>query len=249
MISAVILTKNEEKNIVDCLDSLAFCDEVIVIDDNSTDRTRDLARSKGAKILKRSLNSNFAAQRNFGLIQARGEWILFVDADERVPESLAQEIKEKIASENYQGYSLNRQDYMWGRVLLYGETSHVSLVRLAKKNAGKWVSKVHETWNIKKNVGRLKHSLIHNPHPTIKDFLTEINFYSTLRAEELHMQKAKVSLFQILAYPKAKFFQNYFLRRGFLDGSEGFVMAIMMSFHSFLVRGKLYLLNHHGKIT
>lgn len=244
MISAVVLTRNEEKNIGECLDRLSWCDEVIVVDDNSTDNTAQIARKKGAKVISHSLNNDFSATRNFGLAQATGEWILFIDADERVSSALWYEIMQYTnnPSNEYTGFFLKRTDHMWGKKLDYGETGSIKLLRLAKKDSGVWVGKVHENWDIKGKKAVLLNPLSHYPHPMIKDFLREINYYTDIRAKELYEKKVKVSGLSIILFPKAKFILNYFLKRGFQDKLPGLVFAIMMSFHSFLTRGKLWVL-------
>lgn len=241
-ISAIIITKNEEKNIEACLHSLQWCDEIIVIDDNSTDKTVSLSEKHNAKVYAHDLANNFSAQRNFGLEKAHGEWILFIDADERVSETLASEIQAVIREANFSGFYIPRLDSMWGKVLRHGETGNMRLLRLAKKNAGKWTGSVHETWYVSGNVSTLKHPLMHYPHQTLTEFLQEINFYTTLRAEELYKQRVPASFWQIIAYPKAKFLQNYIFKQGFRDGMPGIVFALCMSLHSFLVRGKLWQL-------
>lgn len=246
-ISAVILTKNEEKNIVDCIESLSFCDEIIVVDDNSEDRTVDLAKKLKAKVFVRSLDGDFSKQRNFGLEKANGNWVLFVDADERVTVGLAGEIKKIIrlpkSLERYvTGFRIKRFDYMWSRKLQHGETGNINFLRLGRKNAGRWEEKVHETWKVKGEVSQLQHPLLHYPHQTVAKFLQEINFYTDIRAKELYEGGIKAYWWSIILYPKLKFLLNYFLRRGFLDGIPGLVVALLMSFHSFLVRGKLWLL-------
>lgn len=244
MISVVILTKNEEKNIKEALASVLWCEEIVVIDDNSTDKTVEIAKQSGAVVYFRDLAGDFAAQRNFGLEKARGDWIFFLDADERVSEALKNEIQQTIASRRnrYNGYRIKRKDYMWGRELRHGETAGISLLRLGRKGNGKWVDSVHETWNITGHLGELHAPLQHYPHQSVREFLAEINFYTDLRAKELYRQKVKSSWVTILLYTKGKFFQNYLLRFGFLDGIPGLISAIMMSFHSFLVRSKLWLL-------
>lgn len=245
MLSVVVLTKNEEKNIQDCLQTLNFCDEIIVVDDYSQDKTVDIV-SKSCKVFERHLDNDFSGQRNFGLEKAKGEWVLFVDSDERVNTDLAKEIKEAIAvNKNVTGYYLKRQDYFLGKQLKHGETANVKLLRLAKKAGGKWSGKVHEEWKVTGQTEELSKPLLHYPHPTISEFLQEINFYSTLRAEELYKNGTKVGFWQIIFYPKVKFLQNYLWRDGLLDGMPGLIMALIMSFHSFLVRGKLYLLCHN----
>lgn len=131
---------------------------------------------------------------------------------------------------------------MWGKELRHGETGRIKLLRLAKRKAGKWQRPVHETWEISGKIGELKNPLLHFPHPTMAEFLGNINFYTTLDAQEFFRQGKKVGGWQIIAYPSGKFVVNYFLKLGFLDGMAGFLVAAMMSFHSLLVRGKLWLL-------
>lgn len=248
MISAVILTKNEEANISDCIKSVSWCDEVIVVDDNSEDRTVELAKKLNANVYVHSINNDFSTQRNFGLSKANGEWVLFVDADERVSDALAFEISNiahQITDQSlskYSGFYVKRSDFMWGRKLRFGETGKVVLLRIAKKNSGRWEGKVHENWEVKGHLGKLKNPIIHFPHKTLQEFLKEINFYTTIRAEELYKKDGKANFISVLMYPLGKFILNCILRRGFLDGIPGLIVALTMSFHSFLVRGKLWLL-------
>lgn len=245
MISAVILTKNEEQNIEACIKGLRWCDEVLVIDDNSTDKTVSIAEKLGAKVYVHNLENNFGEQRNFGLSKAKGDWVFFVDADERVSESLTFEITSSLHQKNtdfVSGFSLRRIDTMWGKQLLHGENGNVRLIRLARKDAGKWVGHVHETWQVKGKIIELKNPLFHYPHQTVSEFLTEINYYTTIRSQELYKKGVKVHVWDIILYPKAKFFVNFIFKRGFLDGIPGLVVAMLMSFHSYLVRGKLWLL-------
>lgn len=241
-ISAVVLAKNEEKNIEECLKSLSWCDELIVVDDESTDSTVAKARKLGAKVYIHTLENDFAKQRNYGLDAAKGDWVLFVDADERVNAELAEEIQKVIENPAYDEYYLHRLDSMWGKVLRYGEAGSTTLLRLARKNEGQWQGRVHEIWNMKGAIGILKNPLCHFPHPTVDEFIREINFYTTLRAQELFQSDIKVRWWEIVVYPNAKFVTNYFLKLGFLDGTAGLLVALLMSFHSFLVRGKLWLL-------
>jgi glycosyltransferase involved in cell wall biosynthesis len=242
-LSAIILTKNEEKNIEACLKSASFCDEIIVIDDNSSDKTVAIAKKLGANVISHSLANDFAKQRNFGLSQATSEWVLFLDADERISKELQKEIIQVTKKESkISGYYIKRLDFMWGRFLQHGETGDLYFLRLAKKTAGKWVGKVHESWVSTQPTSELRETLLHYPHINMQEFLREINFYSTLRAQELFDQKQKTSVFQIIFYPTGKFFINYILKLGFLDGTPGLIFAICMSFHSFLARGKLWQL-------
>lgn len=243
MITGLVITKDEEKNIVDCLERLSFCDEVIVIDDYSNDRTVEIAKKTGAKVILHHLDNDFAKQRNFGLSKAKNEWVLFVDADERVSKDLSEEIIKRTEQNDADAYILKREDTIFGKKMLHGELSSILLIRLARKNAGSWRGIIHEKWMVKGRVRKLNNTLDHFPHQSITSFLKEINYYTDLRAKELKSQDIKVEWHSVILYPKGKFLLNYFLKLGFLDGVEGLVFAIMMSFHSFLVRAKLWQLN------
>ncbi len=250
MISAAILTHNDASTINRTLESVRWCDEVIIIDDFSTDETVDIAKKAGAKIYARQLHDDFAEQRNFGLSKANGEWALFVDSDEVVTPQLAQEIKQVVEIPNpksqipINGYYIKRNDFMFGKWLRYGETGNVSLLRLAKKDAGKWTRPVHEVWDIKGQTDTLKSPLLHSSHPNVAQFLSEINYYSTINANYLFKTHTPSLAWKIVVYPTAKFIHNFIFRFGFLDGMQGLILAILMSFHSFLTRGKLWLLHH-----
>lgn len=242
MISSVVLTKNEESEIQACLKSIKWCDEMIVIDDYSTDRTREIARAMGAKVFLHKLGDNFATQRNFGLDKAKGEWVFFVDADERVSASLRSEIISQILKNSLNcGFFLKRKDFFGKRWLKYGETASVRLLRLGRKGTGKWQRPVHEFWEVRGEVRELKSPLFHYPHQTIESFLERVNFYSTLHTQALFKEGERPSLWRIILKPGVKFCQNWFFRIGFLDGMPGLTVAVMMSFHSFLAQAKLYL--------
>jgi glycosyltransferase involved in cell wall biosynthesis len=268
MISAVILTRNNAKEISRTLSSVSFCKEIIVVDDFSTDKTVSVCHKYNAKAYKRHLAGDFAGQRNFGLDKAQSPWVLFVDSDEVVPGELACEIKRvtryakpagpaspkamptarrqelRGKREEIQGYYIKRVDYFLGKELKYGETGDIRLVRLAKKGAGLWSRPVHEVWDVKGKVGMLKSPLLHHSHSDVAQFIQDLNQYSTISSRYLFSCKKKSSVFTILGYPGVKFIQNYFLRLGFLDGTRGMLMAGLMSFHSFLTRAKLYILTH-----
>lgn len=248
-ISAIILTKNEERNIEECLKSLSWCEEILVIDDYSSDKTIEMAKKMGAVVFSHPLSNDFSAQRNFGLSKAKGDWVLFVDADERVSPALWYEIMQRTTEpeNNYSGFFIKRTDTIWGKELKYGEIGNIKLLRLARKKVGLWEGKVHETWKIKGKTLILSNPLQHFPHKNVREFLKEINYYSDLRAKDLFEKKVKTSWFSVIFYPKAKFILNFILRRGFLDGFPGLIFAIIMSFHSFLVRGKLWVMWNKNK--
>jgi glycosyltransferase involved in cell wall biosynthesis len=242
MITVIVLSKNNESTIGRTLQSLLWCDQRIVIDDNSTDKTVLIASRYKAKIYTHSLNGDFAAQRNFGLSKARGEWVLFVDSDEIVSIDLQKEICEAIENDSISGYFVKRRDMVFGKILSHGEVGHVRLLRLAKRTEGAWRRPVHEVWEVKGITAELRNPLFHFPHPNVAQFLDDINYYSTLNANYLYKKKTRGSMIHITLYPLAKFFVNFVWFGGFLDGTAGIIVAMMMSFHSFLTRAKLYLL-------
>lgn len=248
-LTAIVLTHNSQDTLDSCLKSVSFADEVIVVDDYSSDNTLRVASKYHAIIFQHKLNGNFSNQRNFAFTKAENEWILFVDSDEIVSSELESEIKRVLSSgkNNYSGYFLKRQDILWGKKLKNGEIGSVKILRLGKKSHGKWKGSVHEEWKIEGKTRELASPLFHYPHQSIGEFLGEINMYTSLRAEELYQKKVPVSWLSIIAYPVGKFLLNYIMRLGFMDGVQGILLAITMSFHSFLVRAKLWQLYDQKK--
>jgi len=242
MITAIVLTHNNEPTLNKTLTSLRWCDECIVMDDFSTDKTVSIVKQFRTKMITRHLAGDFASQRNYALKQAKGNWVLFVDSDEVVTNGLQQEILQVIEDPDVAGCYLRRTDYFYGKELLHGETTSVRLLRLAKRDAGTWVRSIHEVWKINGPTVTLTEPLLHYPHPNVAQFLGEINWYSTLNAKLLFAQKKREPIWYVVVYPSAKFFVNYVWRLGFLDGMPGMIVAVMMSFHSFLTRAKLQML-------
>jgi glycosyltransferase involved in cell wall biosynthesis len=247
ILSAVVLTKNEEANLKECLNCLRFADEVIIVDDYSQDKTLEIARRHGAKVFRRRLGEDFSEQRNYGLERASGRWVLFVDADERVDANLQKEILSAVKRIETVGYYIVRKDRIFGRFLRFGEFfprggfGNARLLRLARKGAGRWKRAVHEYWDISGKCRSLKSPLFHYPHPTLREFVSEINLFSTIHAKEILREGKKPSLAKVLIWPLGKFLYNMVLRLGFLDGMRGFVVAIVMSFHSFLAWSKAWI--------
>lgn len=247
-LSAIILTKNSQDTIVDCIESIKFCDETVIIDDYSSDNTVELIsqlKNKKIKVIKHYLDSDFSSQRNFAMTKANNEWILFIDSDEVISEKLQSSILSVLNSPKYDGYLIKRVDYLWGRKLFHGETGETSLLRLGRKDKGRWKGKVHEQWKIRGEVSSIKGELFHYSHKSILSFIEKINKYTTIRAHELYSQGYRVTISSIILYPLGKFIVNYLIKRGFLDSGAGFIHASLMSFHSFLVRAKLYLLQEN----
>ncbi len=255
-ISSVILTRNEEKNINRCLDSVKkWCDEIIVIDDNSKDETVNIARSRGVKVFERKLDNDFASQRNFGLQKAKGEWALFLDADEVVSPSLARDIVRRVKQTDCDGFFIPRREVFANKVLHCADKpacdwslGPIKLLRLAKKGGGKWHGKVHEKWKIKGKISKLKKPLYHYSFSDITTALRKINFYTSIQAKQWLKEKKTVVWYQIIIYPLGKLLKNFIWHQGFLDGTSGFIFCLLMSLHSFLARAKLWhLQNNQGR--
>lgn len=233
-LTGVILTRNEENKIGQRINELSFCSEVILIDDYSTDQTIKIAQKLGAKIYKHKLDNNFLAQRNYALQKAHSQWVLFIDADEHVSKSLAKEILLAIQNKNIDGYKIKRVDFRWGRKMKYGETGNTYLLRLARKSKGKWRRKVHEVWDIKGNTGTLKSELLHCPEGNLFTLIKKITSYSKPHGMELVREKKNPKLAKILFYPIGKFTDNLIKKKAYKDGWQGILLAVIMSYHSFL---------------
>lgn len=235
-LSVIILSHNNEKTLDRALRSVSWADEIILVDDFSTDSTLKIAKeaSHQIKIISHHLHNDWASQRNFALSQASGDWVLFLDSDEVITTKLQAEIQPALQDKNINGYFLKRQDYLGNRALKHGETDQVRLLRLAKRGVGQWQRPVHEYWTVPGPLGELASPLDHHPHETIRDFIVNSNHYSDIDAKILPAERF------ILLKPFAKFIYNYFILLGFLDGYPGFVFAYLMSLQSLMVRIKSY---------
>lgn len=185
---------------------------------------------------------DFAKARNELLSEVKSGWVLFLDKDEELSDELRKEIDKAIESTDFVGYKIKREDIFLGKRLHHGETGGVRLLRLARHDAGKFVRPVHEVWEVEGRVGELRLPLMHRPHDGISSFLTKIDIYSTIESEYRKENGIKSSLLHIFCYPPGKFIHNYLVLKGYKDGVPGLIMAIMMSFHSYLTWTKLYLL-------
>ncbi len=242
-ITGVILARNEESKIKTALESLRFCDELLVFDDGSTDSTQKIAKECNAKIIEFPVSKSFANARNEAMKLASHEWIFFLDADETVTPELMREIQQCDRSKD--AYVIPRRDFFWNTELRWGETRTArtkGIVRLVKKGRGSWVGFVHEVFACFGHEGKLSGFINHHPHQSIAEFVRDINAYSTLRVREIHKKSSIVSTLELVLYPFGKFIYTYFIKLGCLDGPAGFVYSFIMAFHSFLVRSKLITL-------
>lgn len=225
-LSAIVIARNEARNIAACLESVAFCDERIVVDGGSSDDTVNVARSAGAQVVERAFDG-FGPQKNFALSLANGDWVLSIDADERVGAALRDEILRVVAGGDKAGYEMPRLSTFCGREMRHSGWYPDYVLRLFRKSSGAFSNDlVHERVVCDGPVGRLSAPLLHHPVHRIEDALSRMDRYSTAGAEMLVASGRKVSFFTGIVRGFWSFFRTYILRAGFLDGREGFLLAV-----------------------
>jgi glycosyltransferase involved in cell wall biosynthesis len=224
-LSAIVITKNEAANIGDCLDSLAFCDERIVVDCGSTDATVDIARQRGARVEFHEWSGD-GPQRNYALSLATGGWILNVDADERVTADSAAEIKTAIAG-SFDAWELPRLSSFCGRQMWHSGWYPDYVLRLFRRGTAHFKAvPVHTRVICDGKAGRLRKPLIHYPVLRLEDALSRMDRYSTSKAQMIVASGRRVSFFTGIGHGLFSFLKTYVLRGGFLDGAEGFLLAV-----------------------
>jgi glycosyltransferase involved in cell wall biosynthesis len=225
-LSAIIITRNEAANIGDCLDSLAFCDERIVVDSGSSDGTLLIAKEKGARVAFHDWKG-FGPHKNHALSLAQGDWVLSVDADERVTPELAQAIRTAIETNDADGYEMPRRSTFCGREMRHSGWFPDRVLRLFRRGKARFSDDlVHERVICDGKVARLKAPLLHYPVTRLEDAIRRMDGYSTLGAEKIVASGKPVSFFTGIAHGVFAFLRIYVLRLGFLDGTAGFLLAV-----------------------
>ncbi|OGD83122.1 hypothetical protein A2165_01970 [Candidatus Curtissbacteria bacterium RBG_13_40_7] len=251
-ISAACATYNEEKNIVDCIKSLkSFADEIVVVDGSSIDKTAELAKRLGAKVIETDNKPMFHINKNLAIENCTGEWIFLVDADERFTKDLAREILE-IATKNPKenGFWVNRRNWLLGGFLTKGGAYPDSVIRLFRKGKGRLGEKsVHEQVTIDGEVGQLSNDILHYADPSFDRYLMRADRYTDLTAAELMEQNPGRGVIPSIKYmvfkPVFTFCDIYFRHRGYIDGFRGFIWALFSSAHHFYAYVKYWELRKH----
>jgi len=238
-ISAAIITFNEERNIARVIESLRCCDEILVLDSGSNDRTRDIAGKLGARVVEASWHG-YAAQKNIAAGLATHDWILALDADESLSEALEAEIWQiKKAGPACDGYTMPRLAQYLGRWILHSGWYPDRKVRLFDRRKAKWVGKfVHESVTVEGPVGHLKSNLLHFTCSSLSEHLKSLDSYTTLAAQDIACQRNRVTFAKLLLDPPWTFFRAYVLKAGFLDGPEGLSIAYMAALYNFVKYSK-----------
>ncbi|PTM07925.1 MAG: glycosyl transferase family 2 [Bacteroidetes bacterium] len=234
MISALAITYNEQASIEKFITSLSFADEVIIVDSNSTDKTVELAKQNNAKVILRDFD-NFSNQKNFALQQAKHDWVVFFDLDETISTELAEEITSSIRNtKNIAAFKVKRNFYFMGKHIKYSGFQNDAVIRVFKKNKAKYSPNlVHETLDVDGSVQNLKHKSDHYSYKNIDHYNDKLTQYSRLQAQVLYDKDVRPNLYHFLVRPCYRFWHQYVIRLGILDGKEGFILAYTSAFAVF----------------
>lgn len=247
LLTGIIIAKNEEEMIADCIDTLDFCDEIILIDNGSTDRTREIAKHLGVKIYE-DTRTSFADRRNFGREKAKGKWILYVDVDERIPKELAEEITEKISRKDaeFVAYEIPRRDYRYGGV----KWEYVGyFARLfEKKHLLEWYGDLHESSKIDGKTGRLLAEMKHFTHRDLHQMLEKTIQWSdieaTLRFDAHHPRMTWWRFPRVMLHA---FIDSYIHEKGYRSGTAGLIEGIYQAYSMFITYARLWEMQQNGR--
>ena len=249
-ISALILAKNEERNIEECIKTVLFCDEVLVIDDFSTDKTKEMAESLGARVMQRSMAGDWGGQQTFAIQNAKYEWALFVDADERISEPLAEEIKAVVNNGEQNAYWIRRANKFHFNEATHGILRPDYVNRLFPAKNSYVEGYVHPEIKAPYPNKKLKHVMYHYTYDNWDQYFGKFNNYTRLAAEKYKKNGKSCSFFRdIVLRPLWAFFKIYILNLGFLDGKLGFIFSVNHYFYTMTKYVRLYYLyKSNGKL-
>jgi glycosyltransferase involved in cell wall biosynthesis len=246
-LSAVIITRDAATPLPACLESVRFADEILIVDSGSTDATREIAGRHGARFLHQDW-LGYGKQKQFAVERAENDWVLCLDADERLSPELAHRVQEALRKPDFFAYDMPRCNRFMGRWLRHGEGYPDPNLRLFHRRHARWSDDpIHEHVVTIEPVGRLNGDLMHETETTLADYLEKQNRYTTLQAEKLHAQGKRVGGARLVLSPLARFIKFYFLRLGFLDGAPGLVHICIGCMNSFMKYAKLMQLSRTNK--
>jgi glycosyltransferase involved in cell wall biosynthesis len=244
-LSVIVITKNEERNIEDCLNSVRWAQEIVVVDGGSEDKTLELARKFTSKVFVKPWEG-YGASKNFAVEQCTGAWVLWLDADERVTDELGKEIQ-AITNQNTMPlavYEMPRKAFFLGRWIRHCGWYPGYVPRLFKKGAGRFSeNKVHERFEFDGVVGKLQSDLLHYTDPNLWHYFEKFNRYTTLAADDMMEKRTIFRVSQLIVRPVWVFIRMYVVKLGFLDGIQGFILSVLSSCYVFTKYAKLWELS------
>lgn len=239
-ISAIVIARNEEARIVKCLSSLAWVDEVVVVDNGSIDNTREIAKQHGATVISAGDVRDFAKLRNLGREKAHGEWLFYIDVDEIVSDELVKEIEEAVREQKsvVSGYELRRKNYYLGHEWPRDEY----ILRLMRKDAlGQWYGELHETARVKGEIGRLNAPILHHTHRTLEEMVRKTNQWSDTEAKlRFDAHHPPVFWWRLLRVMATGFWNSFIIQGGWKAGTVGWIESIYQAFSMFITYAKLW---------
>ncbi len=237
-ISVIIITKNEENNIEECLKSVQWADEIIIVDSESEDNTIEKVRKYTRKIFTRKWEG-YSKQKQYALSLAENEWVLSLDADERVTPELQDEIQSGL-DVNFDGFSISRKNYFLGKHITGCGWDNDYQLRLFKRSKTSVTDRyVHESFIVEGKTGRLKNRIDHYSYRSLKDAISKMNNYSTLEAQQKYRHKS-VSPVDFVTHPASAFFQYFFVRKGYRDGRYGLMVSLLHAMTNMLIYMKIW---------
>jgi glycosyltransferase involved in cell wall biosynthesis len=244
-VSAIIIAKDEEKMIPKCLASLAWVDEILVIDTGSTDKTIEIAKKAGAKVIRYATGKTFSDWRSYGLKIATGDWILYIDADERVTEELKNEIMQTINTTyniRYTCFAIPRRNVVLGQELKHGGWWPDYVKRLYKKESLKgWKGELHEEPIFKGDIGHLINPMMHIKHETFSEMVDKTNNWSEIEAKLMFdANHPPMNIPRFLSAMFREFWDRMIVKKAFLDGKVGIMFATYQVFSRFVSYAKLW---------
>ena len=246
-LTIAILTKNEERNIIDVIRNCQrLTDSILVVDSGSTDNTVSLAEANGAKVVYREWDNDFSAQRNFALEHVDTEWILYLDADERLNEQLCEAIKKVITKNENRQYSIKRKSVAFGKEFNYGVLKPDFVPRLFKTSHVQWVNKVHEKPLCEDKLEVLEGFIKHYTYINWEQWLKKFDQYTSIWAQDAYARGKKVTLYGAFGHAFFGFLQMAFLKKGILDGGMGLAMSCNHFFYTLMKYLKLIELQRKG---
>ncbi|TET38196.1 MAG: glycosyltransferase family 2 protein [Planctomycetota bacterium] len=248
-LTVLIPTFNEEENIRECLESVSWAPKIFIVDSFSTDRTLDIAGEFTDNIVRHEY-VNSAAQKNWALDKIDTEWVLIVDSDERVTPGLREEILSTLASPRHDGYHIRRVNHFLGRRIRHCGWQRDRVLRLFRTSRGRYENKaVHAEVQLNGTAGRLKEPLIHYPYRTLSQSFEKMSRYTTWAAQDLAGAGVKPTRLKMLAKPAARFFRQYVLEGGYLDGVPGLILSTFSAVGVFAKYAKLWEQNGKSSET